>query len=380
MLLTKGVEVEIYTGTPDGEIIGLSDRIVRDLDGFVREPDSRNVEYTTAPYSNYERLLCALLRPRRELRAYLKRLGDYTLIPGSCLPLSGGDRFYRSDPQNPYHEYIEQTYGTKVVTASVHLNIGISDPDLLLQACRLIRVEAPLYLALSASSPFFNGQITGSHSSRWQVFPKTPVQVPLFSSHADFIQWTKTQLDLGTMQNVRHLWSSVRPNGDNRPYNLNRLELRICDLVTNPLSLLAIIAFLEARISQMLANHSIDPLVQSCFSPEELMELCDANESAAAQLSLDATLQHWQDGRKLLARDWIEELYESVYPLAKKQGFSCFLSPLKQILRQGNLAQQWLRQTEEGLSLPTVIQQAIQTIDQEEMMLEDSLCESAAVA
>ncbi len=93
MLLTKGVEVEIYTGTPDGEIIGLSDRIVRDLDGFVREPDSRNVEYTTAPYSNYERLLCALLRPRRELRAYLKRLGDYTLIPGSCLPLSGGDRF-----------------------------------------------------------------------------------------------------------------------------------------------------------------------------------------------------------------------------------------------------------------------------------------------
>jgi predicted glutamate--cysteine ligase len=66
--------------------------------------------------------------------------------------------------------------------------------------------------------------------------------------------------------------------------------------------------------------------------------------------------------------------------LAKKQGFSCFLSPLKQILRQGNLAQQWLRQTEQGLSLPTVIQQAIQTIDQEEMMLEDSLCESVAVA
>ena len=379
MLLTKGVEVEIYTGTPDGEVVGLSDHIVRDLDGFVREPDSRNVEYTTAPIANYERLLCALLRPRQQLRAYLKRMGNYTLIPGSCLPLGGGDRFYRSDPQNPYHDYIEQTYGTKVVTASVHLNIGISDPDLLLQACRLIRVEAPLYLALSASSPFFNGQITGSHSSRWQVFPKTPSQVPLFTSHADFIQWTNTQLVLGTMQNVRHLWSSVRPNGDNRPYNLNRLELRICDLVTNPLSLLAIIAFLEARISQMLDNPHIDPLQQSCFSPEELMQLCDANESAAAQFSLDATLQHWQDGRKLLAREWIEELYETVYPFAKKQGFSCFLSPIKQILRQGNISQQWLQQAEQGLSLPVIIQQAIQTIDQEEKILEESLCESGAV-
>ncbi|MBE9196158.1 putative glutamate--cysteine ligase, partial [Synechocystis sp. LEGE 06083] len=46
MQLTKGLEVEIYTGKKTGEIVGLSDRIVRDLSGFVREPDSRNVEYT----------------------------------------------------------------------------------------------------------------------------------------------------------------------------------------------------------------------------------------------------------------------------------------------------------------------------------------------
>ncbi|MFM7906179.1 MAG: putative glutamate--cysteine ligase, partial [Microcystis sp.] len=55
MLLSKGFEVEMYTGTAAGEIIGLSDRIVKDLDGFVREPDSRNVEYTTAPMTNYDR-------------------------------------------------------------------------------------------------------------------------------------------------------------------------------------------------------------------------------------------------------------------------------------------------------------------------------------
>jgi predicted glutamate--cysteine ligase len=47
--LSKGVEVEMYTGTPQGNIVGLSDRITKDLDGFVREPDNRNVEYTTAP-------------------------------------------------------------------------------------------------------------------------------------------------------------------------------------------------------------------------------------------------------------------------------------------------------------------------------------------
>ncbi|MEB3192119.1 MAG: glutamate--cysteine ligase [Snowella sp.] len=379
MLLTKGVEIEIYTGTPQGEIIGLSDRIVRDLSGFVREPDSRNVEYTTAPFSNYERLLCAILRPRRQLREYLVKQGNYTLIPGSCLSLGGGDRFYRSDPQNPYHDYIEQTYGTKVVTASIHINIGIAELEQLIQACRLIRLEAPLYLALSASSPFFNGQVTGSHSTRWQVFPKTPAQVPLFTSHAHFVQWTEEQLVLGTMQNVRHLWASVRPNGDNRPYNLNRLELRICDLVTNPIALLAIIALLEARLMQMLADPSLDPLQQSQLSPTELLTLTDANEVAAAQHSLDATLLHWQDGHPLLARDWISELYETVYPLAKQQGFSCFLSPLKSILRQGNTAQQWLSQYEMGFSLSQILEQAILGLETEEASLEDYLCQAWGV-
>ncbi|WLT37842.1 glutamate-cysteine ligase family protein [Synechocystis sp. B12] len=90
MQLTKGLEVEIYTGKKTGEIVGLSDRIVRDLSGFVREPDSRNVEYTTPPLNSYDRLLCGILQPRRQLRHYLSQLGeDYTLIPGSCLALGG---------------------------------------------------------------------------------------------------------------------------------------------------------------------------------------------------------------------------------------------------------------------------------------------------
>ncbi len=378
MLLSKGFEVEMYTGTPQGEVVGLSDRIVADLEGFVREPDSRNVEYTTAPLSSYDRLLCALVKPRVRLREYLKQLGDYTLLPGSTLSLGGSDRFYRSDPNNPYHTYIEQTYGTKVVTASIHINIGISQPELLMRAIRLVRVEAPLYLALSASSPFLDGEVTGYHSTRWGLFPKTPAIVPLFESHRHYIQWTEEQLELGTMQNVRHLWSAVRPNGDRRPYCLNRLELRICDLEVNPLALLAITALLEARIWQMMEDPSLDPL-ELCTLPaatrnEDLVALTDANEIAASRQSLDAELTHWQDGRTILARDWIEEIYREVWPIAKKRGFSCFLSPLKKILREGNTAQQWLKLHEGGLDTRSIILQGINGMAHQEWELEDNLC------
>lgn len=369
----------MYTGTPQGDVVGLSDKIVASLDGFVREPDSRNVEYTTAPLYSYDRLLCALLRPRQQLRAYLDRLGGYTLIPGSALSLGGSDRFYRSDPNNPYHDYIEHTYGTTVVTASVHINVGISDPEVLMRACRLVRVEAPLYLALSASSPFLDGRPTGYHSTRWSVFPKTPTDVPLFESHAHFIRWTEAQLKAGTMQNVRHLWTSVRPNGNRRPYDLNRLELRICDLIVDPIALLSVMALLEARLAQLLDDPTLDPLECSRFPVSsraaDLVTLTDANEVAAAQFSLDAELRHWQDGRKIVARDWIEEIYSEAWASAKKHGFSCFLSPIKKILREGNTAQQWLKLHANGLDSRRVIIQAIQAAAEQERDLEDKLCQ-----
>ncbi|MEA5515337.1 glutamate--cysteine ligase [Nodularia sp. UHCC 0506] len=374
MVLLKGFEIEMYTGTPQGEIVGLSDKIVASLDGFVREPDSRNVEYITQPLSSYENLLCALLRPRRKLRTYLQSLGNYTLIPGSTLSLGGSDRFFRSNPDNPYHDYIEHTYGTKVVTASVHINVGISDPEILMRACRLIRLEAPLFLALSASSPFLDGNATGNHSSRWAVFPQTPAHVPLFTSHAHHIQWVEAQIAAGTMQNVRHLWTSVRPNGDRRPHDLNRLELRICDLVSDPIALLSIAAFLEARLLQLIENPHLDPLTQSTFSPEELLSLTSRNEAAAATASLDAQLTHWQDGRTILARDWIAELYQEIWAIAKQHGFSCFLSPLQKILREGNEAQQWLQLHSVGFDSQPVITQAIVTTEEREIELEKKLC------
>lgn len=380
MLLSKGVEVEMYTGTPTGDVVGFSDKIVRDLAGFVREPDSRNVEYTTAPLCSYDRLLCALLKPRQLLRKYLKEQNNYTIIPGSTLALGNSDRFYRSDPDNPYHSFIEQTYGTKVVTASIHINIGISDPETLLRACRLIRLEAPLYLALSASSPFLDNQVTGYHSTRWQMFPKTPQEVPLFTSHRHFIDWTEAQLRLGTMRNVRHLWSSVRPNGDRRPYLLNRLELRICDLMVDPVQMLGVIALLEARLTQLMENPELDPLRLSSLSASSMLKLTDSNEQKVAENSLEAQLYHWQNGKTIIAREWIEQLYYEVYPLAKQKGFSCFLSPVKQILSQGNQAQQWLKQHSEGLSIAEIITQGIETMAKQEQELESKICGQLLVA
>ena len=374
-LLLKGFEVELYTGRPDGTVVGCSAEVAAALEGFVTEPDCRNLEYITPPAASYSTQLELLLEPRRRLRPWLAQRG-LTLLPGSTLSTGDSQRFERSNPENPYHAYIESTYGTRVVTASVHINLGLTDPDQLFAACRLVRCEAALLLALSACSPFVDGQVTGAHSQRWLQFPLTPDQVPLFLNHAHYIQWVEEQLELGTMQNVRHLWTSVRPNGERRPYDLNRLEIRICDLVADPQMLLALTAFVELRIHQLLRDPSaLDPLVASRLDPEALAALADANDQAAARSSLGAELRHWRDGAPITARAWIGAELEAMQPLARELELVDVLAPLQLVLAEGNPAMQWLAAHAQGASVAELIAAAAADLEQLEGRL-GALCTS----
>ena len=366
-LLLKGFEVELFTGRPDGTNVGVASEVARDLSDFVTEPDHRNLEYITPPIRAYEDLPEALLRPRRRLRQWLSPRG-LTLLPGSTLSLGDSSRFERSDPTNPYHDLIETTYGTKVVTASIHINLGITDQDWLFAAVRLVRCEAALLLSLSASSPFLGGELTGHHSQRWHQFPLTPKQVPLFRDHSHYTQWVEQRLADGQMRNERHLWTSVRPNGPRRPYELNRLELRICDLITDPAELLAITAWLELRLLE-LRDHPqrLDPLLASQLSEKELAELADSNDAAAAHTSLEATLHHWQDGRPLLSRTWIAEILEQLAPRADALGLSDRLRPLDKLLESGNQAMRWTAANSQGCSIGDLLRQGSCAMkDQEE--------------
>ena len=365
-LLLKGFEVELFTGRDDGSHVGVAAEVAQELPDFVTEPDHRNLEYITAPTSSYAELPELLLQPRRRLRDWLQQR-NLTLLPGSTLSRGDTRRFERSDPANPYHDLIEQSYGTRVVTASIHINLGITDPEWLFAAVRLVRCEAALLLALSASSPFLDDEVTGQHSQRWRQFPLTPEKVPLFLNHSHYIRWVEEQLADGLMRNERHLWTSVRPNGPRRPYDLNRLELRICDLVTDPAELIAITALLELRLLQLRdAPQQLDPIRSSRLTAEELATMADANDAAAAHQSLDATLHRWQDGSSVTCRAWIEELLDQISPLAQQHNLLSQLRPIDDLLRNGNQAMRWIHAVETGTSISALLQQGSLTMSDQE--------------
>ncbi len=356
--LYKGFEVELFTGSKNSHI-GVSEAIEKKFSNFVKEPDNRNVEYITNPEKDYELIYKKLLTPRINLRQWLKKR-NLTIIPSSTLCFEHNSQFQRSDLNNKYHQYIEDNYGISIATSSVHINIGIDDLDKLFAAIRLIRCEAALFLSLSASSPFLNNKITNNHSQRWIQFPRTPIKVPFFKNHKSYINWIEQNIESKSMQNIRHFWSSIRPNGPQRPFNLDRLELRVCDFVSDINLLLGITALLELRILYLFKNIEIlDPMISSIFSMEELSEICDQNEIKAAQNSLNAELIHWQNGKKVICSDWIKNLLVDLSGISKSLNMNHLLTPIYKVLEEGNQSMKWVKQYEKGLSIEKIMNFAI---------------------
>jgi len=356
--LNKGFEIELFTGTV-GSHVGVSSKIKKIFSNFVNEPDNRNVEYITDPSKDYKILYHSLLQPRKDLRKWLKAM-DLTIIPSSTLCFPHQNKFQRSDETNNYHKFIESTYGLSIATSSVHINLGIEELDKLFAAIRLVRCEAPLLLALSASSPFLNGQYTGNHSQRWLQFPKTPFEIPFFLDHNHYVNWIEQNINDGTMQNVRHLWSSVRPNGPQRPYGLDRLELRICDFISNIDLLLAITAFLELRVISLFDDlENLDPLLSSKFSTDELKDICDKNELKVSKDSLNAELIHWKSGEQIICKDWIQNLLMELSNSSRTLKMNQFLDPIHKVLEEGNESMKWINKYNDGFSIEDIMRSAI---------------------
>ena len=352
--LYKGFEVELFTGSFNSHI-GVSAAIEEDFANFVKEPDNRNVEYITTPEKDYKLLFKKLITPRKDLRKWLKNKG-LTIIPSSTLCFQHDCQFQRSEIDNVYHQFIQDNYGISIATSSVHINIGIDDLDKLFAAIRLIRSEAALFLSLSASSPFLNNKITENHSQRWIQFPKTPSKVPFFVNHNSYISWIEENIANKNMQNIRHFWSSIRPNGPKRPIIIDRLELRICDFVHDINLLLGITAMLELRILHLFENiNTLDPLYSSIFSMDQLPDICDQNEINAAKDSLNSELIRWQDGKKIICREWIQDLLSDLSSTADKFNMKHLLRPIYALLEEGNQSMKWINQYKKGFSIEQIM-------------------------
>ena len=130
--------------------------------------------------------------------------------------------------------------GRRMVIGGMHVHVGIDDDEQRISVMNEIRIFLPLLLALSTSSPFWQGENTGLKSYRTAINDATPRNgIPeSFGSWSDYSRTVGTLVRAGVIDDATKLWWDVRPSA-----RFPTLELRItdiCPLIDDALSIAAL--------------------------------------------------------------------------------------------------------------------------------------------
>ena len=115
----------------------------------------------------------------------------------------------------------------RMLICGMHVHVGLDDNDLRTDLMSQFSYFLPHLLALSASSPFWEGYETGLRSYRLTVFdnlPRTGIP-PNFASYAEYEHSVQTIINSGMIEDATKIWWDLRPSA-----RFTTLESRICDV------------------------------------------------------------------------------------------------------------------------------------------------------
>ena len=156
--------------------------------------------------------------------------GDYGLAPlaVSCHPTADWKEQHHTD-RDRYNDLRSDLGGVarRMLISGCHVHIGIEDDDLRVDLMNQASYFLPHLLALSCSSPFWQGEDTGLDSYRLTVFdnlPRTGLP-PRLESFSSYKRAVDAIVQTGAIEDATKVWWDLRPS-DRFP----TLETRICDM------------------------------------------------------------------------------------------------------------------------------------------------------
>ena len=116
-----------------------------------------------------------------------------------------------------------------MVICGMHVHAGVEDDDLRADLMGQMAYFLPHLLALSTSSPFWQGQDTGMMSYRisvWDELPRTGIPERC-ESWSEYCRIVAGLQDAAVIEDATKIWWDLRPSS-----RYPTLEMRICDLPT----------------------------------------------------------------------------------------------------------------------------------------------------
>lgn len=183
---------------------------------------------------------------KRLRSAVARHAADHGLAPiaAACHPFSDWKEQHHTD-KDRYHDLRRDLGGVarRLLICGMHVHVGIPDPEDRIDVMNQLSYFLPHLLALSASSPFWQGEDTGLASYRLSVFdnlPRTGLPPKLWS-WAEFQRSVDAIVELGLIEDASKIWWDLRPSA-----NFPTIETRIFDVSPKIETTLTLAALVQA--------------------------------------------------------------------------------------------------------------------------------------
>jgi len=329
---TFGVEIELQILDRDtGDLAPGAVRIIKmcqeeKIEGVAAELMQSMIEVKTGVCKTIEEARDQLYTRIRKVRNIASSLG-FDLAMGSTHPFhrTGTSSIY---PDERYEKISDRlawlTY--QRVMFGLHVHVGMPSGDMAIGAINFMMQYVPHLIALSASSPFWQGVDTGLASSRIALYRLLPhAGLPLyFSNWKEFRNYCKVMKDCDTISSFKDIYWDIRPRPD-----FGTIEFRICDIpmtIAETLRLVALIRSLTVASLRLLQER---PRLQRGDIKRHWIAV--ENKWLATRYGLHAIYIRTPSGKKRpLVKD-VSDMIERIMPVAKELGDDKYLAGLQPV-------------------------------------------------
>lgn len=240
-----------------------------------------------------------------------------------------------------YAELIKRTqwWGRQMLIWGVHVHVGVSSARKVMPIITSLLNQYPHLLALSASSPFWDGEDTGYASNRAMMFQQLPTAgLPFhFQEWREFEGFVADQKKTGIIDHMNEIRWDIRPSP-----HLGTVEVRIFDGVSNLRELSALVALTHCLIVDLDRRLDAGEALP-VMPPWHVQE----NKWRAARYGLDAIIILDADSNERLVTEDLDDLLERLTPVAKSLSCVDELARVGDICRAGASYQRQRRVAEE---------------------------------
>lgn len=211
------------------------------------------VEVGTHICANVQELREEIGRLRRSIVRIAKERG-VAVAAASTHPFStwSSQEVTRGERYTQLHSNMAQL-ARRMLIFGMHIHVGIEDKELLIDVMNQARYFLPHLLALSTSSPFWQGRDTGLKTYRTVIFeslPRTGIP-PSLESWADYKGFIDTLVQTKCIDEPTKIWWDMRPHP-----KFPTLEFRVCDICTRVEDAVCIAAVVQAIVAKLMKLRS----------------------------------------------------------------------------------------------------------------------------